>query len=55
MQFNSTNDLLKSNSEAMQYFNSLDADTQRRLLDKYTQVTNVEELKTFASVIKKHI
>ena len=55
MVFNSTNELLKSNSEAMQFFNSLNADTQRQLLDKYTGVKSVEELKAFADVVQKNI
>lgn len=55
MEFNSTNELLKSNAEAMQFFNSLNADTQQQILDKYTGVTNIQELKTFAEVIEKHI
>ncbi len=53
MEFNSTNELLKSNAEAMQFFNSLNADTQQQLLDKYTGVKSVNELKTFADVIQK--
>ena len=55
MEFNSTNELLKSNAEAMQFFNSLNADTQQQILDKYTGVNNIKELKTFAEVIEKHI
>ena len=53
MEFNSTNELLKSNAEAMQFFNSLNADTQQQLLDRYTGVKSVNELKTFADVIQK--
>lgn len=55
MDFNMTNDLLKSDPEAQSFFNSLDADTQKRLLDRYTGAANLEELKTFASVVKNHI
>ena len=55
MDFNSTNDLLKTDSEAQKFFDSLDAQTQKQLLDKYTHVTNISELKTFADVIEKHI
>ena len=55
MEFNSTNDLLNSSAEAQQYFNSLDADTQQQLLDRYTGAANLDELKTFANVIKNHI
>ena len=47
MEFNSTNELLKSNAEAMQFFNSLNADTQQQLLDKYTGAKTAEELQVF--------
>lgn len=55
MEFNMTNDLLKTNPEAQSFFNSLDAETQKRLLDRYTGAANLEELKTFASVIENHL
>lgn len=55
MEFNMTNDLLKTNPEAQSFFNSLDADTQKQLLDRYTGAANLEELKTFAGVIQNHI
>lgn len=51
MEFNATNDLLNTDSEAQQFFNSLDADTQKQLLDKYTGAVNLDELKSFVSDI----
>ena len=55
MDFISTNYLLKTDADAQNFFDSLDAQTQQQLLDKYTHVTNISELKTFAEVIEKHI
>lgn len=55
MEFNSMNELLNSSYEAQQYFNSLDADTQKQLLDNYTEAVNLDELKTFANEIQNSI
>ena len=55
MNFNSMNELLNSNSEAQEFFNSLDAATQKELLDEHTEVINLDELKSYANVIKNDL
>lgn len=47
MEFNSTMDLLNSDPKAQSYFDTLPANIQQQLLDKYTGAKNVEELRVF--------
>ncbi len=55
MEFNMTNELLKNDAAAMDYFNSLDAEVQKRLLDRYTGAESLAELKSFAETVKNQI
>lgn len=47
MEFNSTIDLLNSDPKAQSYFDTLPANVQQQLLDKYTGAKNVDELRVF--------
>lgn len=47
MEFNSTAELLSSDPKSQAYFDSLPANVQQQLLDKYTGAKNLEELKVF--------
>lgn len=47
MEFNSTNELLASDPKSQAYFDSLPANIQKQLLDKYTGAKNFEELRAF--------
>lgn len=47
MEFNSTMDLLNSDPKAQSYFDSLPANVQQQLPDKYTGARNEKELRVF--------
>lgn len=51
MDFNCLNDLIETDSASKEYFNSLEADVQQKLLDRYTGVANIDELKNYADSI----
>lgn len=55
MEFNSTAELLKSDPKAQTYFNSLPANVQQQLLDKYTGAKSLEELRVFGDDLITHI
>ena len=47
MEFNSTAELLNSDPQSQAYFDSLPANVQPQLLDKYTGASNLDELRVF--------
>lgn len=47
MEFNSTLELINSDSKSKAYFESLPAQVQKQLLDRYTGAKNLEELRVF--------
>ena len=47
MEFNSTMELLKSDPKSPAYFDTLPANIQKQLLDKYTGAKTVDELRVF--------
>lgn len=47
MEFNSTSDLLNSDPKSQAYFDTLPANVQQQLLDKYTGAKNLKELQAF--------
>ena len=51
MDFNCINDLIETDEASKEYFNSLDANVQQKLLDKYTGVANLDDLKNYADSI----
>lgn len=55
MEFNSTSELLESDPRSQEYFNSLPANVQQQLLDKYTGAKSLEELRVFGDDLMTHI
>lgn len=55
MEFNSTSELLESDPKSQAYFDTLPANIQQQLLDKYTGAKNVDELKVFGDDLMTHI
>lgn len=51
MDFNCINDLIENDDASKEYFSSLEADVQQRLLDRYTGVANLDDLKNYANSI----
>ena len=47
MEFNSTAELLNSDPQSQAYFDSLPANVQQQLLDKYTGASDLDELRIF--------
>ena len=47
MEFKSTMELLKSDPKSQAYFDTLPANIQKQLLDKYTGAKNVDVLRVF--------
>lgn len=52
MEFNSTLELLNSDPKSKAYFDSLPANVQQQLLDKYTGAKNLEELRVFGDDLR---
>lgn len=52
MEFNSTLELLNSDPKSKAYFDSLPANIQQQLLDKYTGAKNLEELRIFGDDLR---
>lgn len=55
MEFNSTIELLESDPQSREYFNSLPANIQKQLLDRYTGAKNFEELRVFGDDLRTHM
>ena len=55
MEYNSTAELLDSDPKARSYFDSLPADIQQHLLDKYTGAKNTDELRAFGDDLRLDI
>lgn len=55
LEFNSTLELLESDPNSRAYFNSLPANVQKQLLDKYTGAKNLEELRVFGDDLQTHM
>jgi hypothetical protein len=47
MEFNSTLELINSDPKSKAYFDSLPADVQQQLLDRYTGARSLDELRVF--------
>lgn len=55
MEFNSTSELLHSDPQSQAYFDTLPANVQQQLLDKYTGAKNIDELRAFGDDLMMHI
>lgn len=52
MEFNSTLELIESDPKSKAYFDSLPANVQKTLLDKYTGARSLDELRTFGDDLR---
>ena len=48
------NELILSNVEATQYFNSLSAEMQQKILDRGTGVNTLDKLKEFKNLVENN-
>lgn len=55
MEFNSTIELLHSDPESQAYFDTLPANVQQQLLDKYTGAKSLDELRVFGDDLMMNI
>lgn len=55
LEFNSTSELLNSDPKSQAYFDSLPANVQQQLLDKYTGAKNLDELRAFGDDLMTNI
>ena len=54
MDYENISQLISSNVEATQYFNSLSADMQQKILDRGTGVNTLDKLKEFKNLVENN-